>query len=101
MTGCALSGKESQQSSKPANILEHFPELTSVESMIGRGLSGRETESHSPQNLLLPTFAGKVGFGGVDATSAIDGPRLRLIGVARKAWTSPWRGSLITTVMPL
>jgi hypothetical protein len=47
-----------------------------------------------------PTFAGKVIFGCVDATSATDLPMLALTGVARKAWMSPACGPVSTVAMP-
>src|SRR5216683_2460296 len=49
----------------------------------------------------LPTFAGKVIFGCVRATSATDVPTLSYTGVARKAWISlPAFGPLSTNAMP-
>src|SRR5205085_9111896 len=48
----------------------------------------------------LPTFAGRVIFGCVRATSATDVPMLSFTGVARKAWVSPACGPLSTVAMP-
>src|SRR5215467_7147381 len=48
----------------------------------------------------LLTFAGKLDFGCVRATSATDLPMLCLRGVARKAWMSPACGPLSTVAMP-
>src|SRR5215471_20124426 len=46
------------------------------------------------------TFAGKLDFGCVGATSATDVPTLALTGVARKAWVSPAWGPLSTVPIP-
>ncbi len=43
-----------------------------------------------------PTFAGKLDFGRVGATSATDLPMLWFAGVARKAWMLPASGPLST-----
>jgi hypothetical protein len=51
-------------------------------------------------NSCLPTFAGKVTFGSVRATSAADLPTLAFTGVARKGWVSPACGPLSTVAMP-
>src|SRR5262249_17272148 len=48
----------------------------------------------------LPTFAGKVIFVSMRATSATDCPTLASTGVARKAWTLPASGPLSTIAMP-
>src|SRR5215471_9066746 len=48
----------------------------------------------------LPTFAGKVIFGSVRATSATDLPTLAFTGVARKAWVSPACGPVSTVAIP-
>jgi hypothetical protein len=48
----------------------------------------------------LPTFAGKLDFGRVGATSATDLPMLCLTGVAIKAWMLPLCGPLRTIAIP-
>src|SRR5580692_5832921 len=48
----------------------------------------------------LLTFAGKLDFGRVGATSATDLPKLWCAGVARKAWILPASGPLSTIAMP-
>ena len=48
----------------------------------------------------LLTFAGKLDFGCVRATSATDLPTLAFTGFARKAWVSPAWGPLSTVAMP-
>jgi hypothetical protein len=52
------------------------------------------------RKICLPTFAGKVIFGCVRATSETDVPMLWFTGVARKAWTLPAFGPLSTVAMP-
>jgi hypothetical protein len=48
----------------------------------------------------LLTFAGKLDFGCVGATSATDLPMLSFTGVARKAWMSPVWGPETTVAIP-
>ena len=48
----------------------------------------------------LATFAGKLMFGRVGATSATEIPMLPFTGVARKAWMLPASGPLSTIAMP-
>ena len=79
------------------------------------GESNRAETTHRPRNechyrpnrpslnfcsSCLPTFAGKVTFGSVCATSAADLPTLAFTGVARKGWVSPACGPLSTVAMP-
>src|SRR4029077_16557938 len=47
----------------------------------------------------LLTFAGKLDFGHVGATSATDLPMLWCAGVARKAWMLPASGPLLMSAM--
>src|SRR5436190_24213447 len=54
----------------------------------------------NPGKSCLPTFAGKLDFGRVGASSATDLPMLCLTGVAIKAWMLPISGPLCTIAMP-
>jgi hypothetical protein len=60
----------------------------------------RNRPSFNLCNCCWLTFAGKLDFGCVGATSATDKPMLACTGVARKAWMLPASGPLSTIAMP-
>ena len=59
-----------------------------------------ESAESDIRKICLPTFADKVTFWSVRATSAIDLPMLSFTGVNRMAWMSPSCGPLCTIAIP-